>query len=163
VLKKAGVPKGSFYHYFPSKEDFGLAVIDSFAADYERKLHRILDDSSGEPLQRITNYLEEGILGLTEQRCKKGCLIGNLGQELADQNERFRERIEGIFAVWRNRFAACLKEAQDRNELSAEVNAVAMADFILSGWEGALLMAKVLKTPEPLRIFRETLFETILV
>ena len=101
ILRKAGVPKGSFYHYFRSKEDFGLAVIDQFANQYDLKLASFFDDSSFPPLDRIRNYFEHSLTHLTDNQFTKGCLIGNLGQELADQNERFRARLEGIFQSWK--------------------------------------------------------------
>jgi TetR/AcrR family transcriptional regulator, transcriptional repressor for nem operon len=94
VLKQARVPKGSFYHFFGSKEEFGLRVIDHFADHCDEKLRAFFDDEEVAPLNRIRNYLENGLLDVAENRFTKGCLIGNLGQELSGQNERFRVRIE---------------------------------------------------------------------
>lgn len=162
VLKQAGVPKGSFYHYFDNKEGFGLAVIDFFADCYDRKLDTFFNDEQVTPSNRIRNYLENGLACLTKNQFTKGCLIGNLGQELADQNERFRARLDEIFNAWKERFAACLREAQRAGELAPDVDPAVMAGFILSGWEGAILRAKVMKSPQPLRDFIDTLFATIL-
>jgi len=162
VLKQVGVPKGSFYHYFGSKEDFGLAVIERFAERYHQRLDTFLNDEEVTPLNRVRNYLESGLTRLEQNQCSKGCLIGNLGQELADQNERFRARLDAIFGDWKERFAACLREAQRGGELPQEVDAQALAGFILSGWEGAILRAKVMKSPQPLRDFIAILFSCVL-
>lgn len=162
VLKQAGVPKGSFYHYFGSKEEFGLAVINHFAVRYDQRLETFLNDEEVAPLNRIRNYLEHGLAKLTQNQCSRGCLIGNLGQELADQNERFRERLDEIFLSWRERFTSCLREAQTAGDLAKELDAETLAGFILSGWEGAILRAKVMKSPQPLRDFIETLYATTL-
>lgn len=162
VLKEAGVPKGSFYYYFRSKEDFGLAVIDHFAERYDRRLDTFLGDEEVTPLNRLRNLLEGGLARLEQNHCAKGCLIGNLGQELADQNERFRARLAEIFGAWKERYAACLREAQRAGELAAELDPGVVAGFILSGWEGAILRAKVMKSPQPLRDFIGTLFATVL-
>ena len=162
VLKRAGVPKGSFYHYFGSKEDFGLAVIDHFADHYDEKLIAFFDDDAARPLDRIRNYLENGLLDLAENQYTKGCLIGNLGQELADQNERFRARFDTIFSAWKERFAACLQEAQQTGELTPDTDPAVIAEFILSGWEGAILRAKVTRSSQPLRNFIDILFATVL-
>jgi len=88
VLKTAGVPKGSFYYYFASKEDFGLAIIDEFAIAYNEKIDSFLSDTKVSPLQRIRNYLQNGletisVETISEGQCKRGCLIGTLGQELS--------------------------------------------------------------------------------
>ena len=162
VLKEAGVPKGSFYYYFRSKEEFGLAVIDHFAERYDQRLDTFLDDEEVTPLNRIRNLLEGGLARLEQNQCAKGCLIGNLGQELADQNERFRARLEEVFNSWKERYAACLREAQGAGELSPELDPSVVAGFILSGWEGAVLRAKVMKSSKPLRDFIVTLFGTVL-
>jgi len=158
ILKGSGLPKGSFYHYFGTKEDFGLEVINSFAESYEEKLKSFLEDGSVSPLSRIRNYLEHGLSYLAKTDYAKGCLIGNLGQELAGRNERFRARLEEVFRSWQTLFAACLAEAKDRGELARDLDAEKMAGFILSGWEGAILRAKVMKSPGPVRDFIDALF-----
>jgi TetR/AcrR family transcriptional repressor of nem operon len=85
-----------------------------------------------------------------------------LGQELADQNERFRFRLEEIFQSWKERFATCLRNAQSSGELSQELDAGVIAGYILSGWEGSVLRAKVSKSPQPMRDFIDTIFFTVL-
>ena len=162
VLKEAGIPKGSFYHYFKSKEEFGLAVIDHFAERFEQRLDTFLNDDEVTALNRIRNFLESSLARVTQNHCSKGCLIGNLGQEMADLNERFRARLDEIFSMWRERFADCLRRAQSAGELSAEMDPAVLACFILSGWEGAILRSKVMKSPQPMRDFIEILFTAAL-
>lgn len=162
VLKQVRVPKGSFYHYFSSKEEFGLAVINRFAERYALRLDIFLNDVEVTPLNRIRNYLESGLTRFNQNHCTKGCLIGNLGQELADQNERFRSRLDEIFQSWNERFATCLREAQSSGELSHDLDAGVIAGFILSGWEGSVLRAKVKKSTQPMRDFIDTIFSTTL-
>ena len=162
VLKAAGVPKGSFYHHFGSKENFGIEVINLFAERYAQKLHSYFDDQRVEPLERIRNYLEQSIEHLTQENFSKGCLIGNLGQELADQNERFRDRLAEVFCDWLDIFADCLRQAQHDGTLNPRLDAQKLASFLLSGWEGAILRAKVMRSPEPLKQFVGILFTTVL-
>ncbi len=162
VLKEAGVPKGSFYHYFKSKEEFGLAVMDVFADYYSQRMTALLQDAALSPLTRIRTLLQGSLERFNRNQCSKGCLIGNLGQEMADQNERFRARLDEIFDDWRKLFAGCLAEAQTAKELDSRLDAEAVASFILSGWEGAILRAKVMKSPQPLQDFIEILFTVTL-
>lgn len=162
VLKKAGVPKGSFYHYFQSKEDFGMAIIDQFALTYQETLESFLLNPDVPPLQRIRNYMVDGQKWFIKNNHERGCLIGNLSQELADSHPRFRVRLEEVFASWREILAQCLREAQERGDLPKKPGYEVVAEFVLSGWEGSLLRAKVAKSHQPIEDFIEVLFATTL-
>ena len=96
VLKDAGVPKGSFYYYFKSKEDFGLSVVEASMAAYQIKLDGFLKDETLTPLARLRNYFESGIRTFEENGFRCGCLVGTLSQEMAGQNETFRVRLSEI-------------------------------------------------------------------
>ncbi|GBO84676.1 MULTISPECIES: TetR/AcrR family transcriptional regulator [Marinobacter] len=159
VLTAAGVPKGSFYHYFSSKNDFGLAVIDTFAEEYDAKLDRILNDTSRSCVDRLRAYFDTGFETMTSCEYTRGCLIGNLGQELAGQNEAFRQRLDSVFASWERRFEHCIRAAQQAGDISADIDAADAASFLLSGWEGAILRSKVLKSTEPMERFVRVFFK----
>src|ERR1700737_838949 len=92
VLESTGVPKGSFYHYFDSKEDFGLQVIEHFYQNYAEKLRHYLDDKKYNAVERLKNYCVEGMSIFETNQCKSGCLIGNLSQEMSDQSEALRAK-----------------------------------------------------------------------
>ena len=153
ILQAAGVPKGSFYNYFESKEDFALQVIDRFAACHDAVLDGHLLDRSRRPLDRLRGYFMAIIEHLdTDQGCR-GCLVGQLSQELAEQSESFRARLEGIFARWVDRFAECLTEARDAGEMELAPDGRPYAEFLLNSWQGALLRAKSARSTAPLRTF----------
>jgi len=162
VLQAAGVPKGSFYYYFKSKEDFGLQVLDRFAADIAARFASCLDNPNLRPLERLRCYFEEVCARLEAQECRNGCLVGNLSQEMADQSEAFRQRLEAIFKEWRERYAGCLKAAQEAGELSPDLDVHELAEFCLSSWQGAILRAKAARSIQPIRAFITTLFGTLL-
>lgn len=161
ILTTAGIPKGSFYYYFSSKEDFGLAIVDDFADEYRKRLKAALEDERYSPLTRLRNYFESKICEMSACGCTDGCLIGNLAQELSAQNEIFRDRLNRIFAEWERYFARCLQAAYKAGEISSD-RYIALAKFILSSWEGAILQAKVTKSVEPMETFVEILFPRIL-
>ncbi|RUR26686.1 TetR family transcriptional regulator [Vreelandella andesensis] len=162
VLKTCGVPKGSFYHYFSSKEDFGLAVIERFANQYDESLSTLLEDVSLPPLERLRRYFATGREHMLSCDHATGCLIGNLGQELSGQNDTFRDALNLVFQHWEKRFVDCLQYAQDLGDIDASIAPEALASFILSGWEGAILRAKTLKSVAPMEHFESILFAHVL-
>jgi TetR/AcrR family transcriptional regulator, transcriptional repressor for nem operon len=161
ILTTAGVPKGSFYYYFASKEDFGLAIIDDFAQKNDLKY--LLEDQQFSPLTRLRNFFDLKIAEMENCQCTDGCLIGNLAQELSAQNELFRDRLKRVFADWEKSFAQCLKEAYETGEIAGDKNFVDLARFMVSSWEGAVLQAKVTKSVLPMEIFVKILFQQILI
>ncbi|PSB12106.1 TetR family transcriptional regulator [Pleurocapsa sp. CCALA 161] len=162
ILSKAGVPKGSFYYYFASKEEFGLAIIDDFASKCQKQLESCLENEQFSPLTRLRNYFELKIIDLKSGDCIDGCLIGNLAQELSAQNELFRDRLQQIFTSWEQSFAQCLDAAQAKGELDIHDHSGLLAKFILSSWEGAILQAKVERSIVPVETFVLILFERLL-
>ena len=162
VLQRAAVPKGSFYYYFASKEDFGLAVVDNYAYLWEQKLTRLLRDPNVRPLQRVRNYIAEAARGLEDYEFRRGCLIGNMGQELGGLDGVFRERILGVLNSWTGFLAECLKQGQDAGEIRADLNVHHVANFFWFSWEGAILKAKLERSTQSLDEFREVTFKSIL-
>lgn len=162
VLSTAGVPKGSFYYYFSSKEDFGLAVIESFVEAYDAKLEAILGDTTSAPLERLRNYFRAGMADMASSECSKGCLIGNLGQELSAQSDVFRARLDQVFRGWERRLGECLAAARNAGEIAADQDVDELASFILAGWEGAILRAKMVKSTQPMQGFIDIFFGRVL-
>ncbi len=162
VLQSTGVPKGSFYYYFDSKEDFGLQIINHFDAMYAERLRLVLDDPTKTPVERLLNYCEEGMRAFAQNACRKGCLIGNLSQEMADQSEVFRHRLEEIMQSWRCKFAACIREGQAAGEIPQSLDADQTAEFFQAGWSGAVMRAKTMKSTEPQKIFIKMMFDHVL-
>ncbi len=162
ILQAAGVPKGSFYYYFESKEDFGLQVLDRFAQVYDAEIARHLSDPDLNPLERLRRYFEAAVGRLESRACRNGCLVGNLSQEMADQSEAFRARLEQIFEGWVDRYADCLEQAQRAGEIPAHLDPRELAEFWLNGWQGAVLRAKTGKNTAPLRTFLNMMFGYVL-
>jgi len=162
ILQAAKVPKGSFYYYFESKEDFGLKVLNRFAECHEAHLDQTLGDASVPPLERLRRCFESVLARLESDHCRKGCLVGNLSQEMADQNEVFRARLEEIFESWVDRYAECLSQARLAGEIDPDLDARELAEFWLNSWQGAVLRAKSMRSTAPLRTFLNVMFGPIL-
>ena len=162
VLIAAGVPKGSFYHHFKNKEDFGLQVVDRYAEEGYAEIDRVLGDKQQPPLLRLQR-LFEGFRADYERRfCRDGCLLGNLGQEMADINDTFRDRIQSHFDRWTARIALCLDEAVVSGDLGTDADTTMLAGTLLDAYEGALLRMKVVKSIAPLQAFLDVYFKKTL-
>jgi TetR/AcrR family transcriptional repressor of nem operon len=162
ILQVASVPKGSFYHYFQSKEDFGLQVIEGFARGCEAWMDQTLGDRSLSPLDRLRRYFEGMVERLANQECRNGCLVGRLSQEMADQSEAFRARLETIFSGWTARLADCLREARDAGQIAGDLDVDQVADVWMNGWQGAILRAKTARSAAPLTNFLDVMFNRVL-
>ncbi|SDG36132.1 transcriptional regulator, TetR family [Bradyrhizobium sp. Rc2d] len=155
ILDAAEVPKGSFYHYFDSKEAFGLALIDAYADYFARKLDRWFDDTERAPLDRLRDFIADARSGMARHRYRRGCLVGNLGQEMGVLPEPFRKRLAAVFRDWEARTSRCLRSAQEAGEMSSELDCEDLAQFFWIGWEGAVLRAKLERRPDALDVFAE--------
>lgn len=150
LLEETGIPKGSFYHHFASKEDFGLQVIDLYMREVHKGLDFCLTDERLQPLERVRRFFE-----LSEEKYRSegylGCLLGGLGQELSGVSEVFRRKVEECFAEIAKRIAGCLEEAVRRGDLAKGTNPAAMAHLLVNCWEGAALRTRLRRDPAPLR------------
>jgi TetR/AcrR family transcriptional regulator, transcriptional repressor for nem operon len=158
VLKRVGVPKGSFYHFFANKHEFGEAVIQNYVEYYARKMARIFDDETMTPLSRLHAFVEDAKRGMLKYGYRRGCLIGNLGQELASLDDTFREQLEAVLIAWERRVEGCLLQAIEAGELAAGSDAPALSRFFWIGWEGAVLRSKLTRNAEPLDQFAGMFF-----
>ena len=162
VLEVADVPKGSFYYYFDNKEDFALQALDQFAARHKVRREGFLHDETLPALSRLRTYFDWYISELESVEYSQGCPLGNLGQELSNQNETMRLHISEAMSVVVNDVAGCLLAAQQEGEIDPAVDVQELAAFIYNSWQGAMLRMKITKSAEPLKIFLNTLFNVIL-
>lgn len=149
VLAAAGVPKGSFYHSFRSKEDFALQVVERYMAEVHEGLDLALRDATCPPLMRVRRFFE-----MTRDKYETegylGCLLGGLGQELAGVSPAFQEKIEQCFSVIAGRTANCLEEARQQGDLPPDTDPAHMANLLVNCWEGAALRSRLRRDPAPL-------------
>jgi len=146
----AGVPKGSFYNHFKSKEELAVAVIDRYVEGAE---HSILADTAVPPVARLKRYFAALAETFTRSGYKRGCLLGNFSSELADHSARVRPRLEAAFDEWLRQLADVIREAQVAGEVDSKAKPEQLASFLLSAFEGALLRARAANDPAALHDF----------
>ncbi|MEH6633674.1 MAG: TetR/AcrR family transcriptional regulator [Halopseudomonas aestusnigri] len=155
VVKKADVPKGSFYTYFDSKEAFGQELIDSYAQYFLQKLDKCYGNAYRTPLERISDFMQEARVRMARYDFRRGCLVGNLGQEMAVLPGAYRQRLIDVFLEWQKRTEICLKAAQEAGEIDLEIDSAKKAEAFWIGWEGAILRAKLSRCAGPIDLYAE--------
>lgn len=150
VIKNIAVPKGSFYHCFKSKQEFGLAVLNAYGAFFAHKLDKLLLDTTIPPLERLAAFVLHAGQGMAKYQFRRGCLVGNLLQETPLLPDTFPQRLKAILEEWETRVARCLTEAQQHGVIPPHASPDTLARVFWSGWEGAVMRAKLFQSTEPL-------------
>ncbi|MFF4616111.1 TetR/AcrR family transcriptional regulator [Nonomuraea jabiensis] len=152
ICKAAGVPKGSFYYFYESKEALALAVIDEHWANQERSWKQVLS-GGGEPLQRLRRLFEVTVAAQSagQESCGtiSGCLFGNLTLEMSNQTEAIRGRLQEIFDAQVDLVETVVVEALAQGEITV-ADAREAARSVVAQLEGQVLFAKLYNDTERL-------------
>ena len=162
IAHAANVPLGSFTNHFPSKEAFGLEILERYFEQVREINARILQDPAKPVRERFEAYFDRAIAGLSCNEMRGGCLVGNFCAEVADQSEVLRQRLAKIFQDLRDSIQHTLEDGVARGELSPELDCKVAAGFIYSALQGAILIAKVVRSPVPLENCRAHVLRDIL-
>ena len=158
ILKSSGVPKGSFYHYFQNKADYGSQLIDAYNDYFIGRLNEAFSDEDLSPLNQFRAFTTGAIERMAHHGFRRGCLVGNLGQEMGALPKDYRAKLIDVLSQWETLTADCLQRAQASKEIPNSKDPKALASFFWIGWEGAVLRAKLERSPKPLTDFTETFF-----
>lgn len=162
ILKTANIPKGSFYHYFKSKEDFGIKVIQYYSKNSLDILETYLSDQKKTPKERIISFFTDMRNVYQQKSYNEGCLLGNCSLELSDLSDAFSQAIASEFALWQTKIENCVAEGQETKMIKNDESAEDMANYILTTWEGSLLRMKSAKSGESIDVFIHYLSKYIL-
>ncbi|HEV7977057.1 TetR/AcrR family transcriptional regulator [Amycolatopsis sp.] len=153
ICAAAGVPKGSFYYFFESKQALALTVIDEHWAEQQGQWTELLDNDRP-PLQRLRDLFEatETVQrdGQRDTGTVVGCLFGNLALELSNESEEIRVRLQEIFEAQIDMIERVVVEARKTGDAAVTVDAREAARSIVAQLEGRVLFAKLLNDPAQL-------------
>ena len=133
--------KSHFYHYFPSKEALGMAVIDRQFERFTERGLAILREPMIEAIDRLSLFIDTLVALQRDRDGGSGSPFGNLAGELADAHEGFRRRLDDVFDRWTEQLDALLREVGP--QLREGVDTVRLARFIIASLEGGMLMTRV--------------------
>lgn len=141
ITQAAGVPKGSFYNHFASKEAFAGAALDSYWAQAEAAF--ALLEGEGAADERVCAHFKAVDRSLSTDSYAAGCMLCNFAIEVGPLSEDLRKHVGLLLARWTARLAACLEEGQKEGSVSKTLPAETLARFIVGAWHGAVQRAKV--------------------
>ncbi|GJI89514.1 MULTISPECIES: TetR/AcrR family transcriptional regulator [Duganella] len=160
IARIAGVPKGSFYYYFDSKEALGAEVVELYGFSGTRRL--VLADPAIAPKDRLRRYFTDLNDMFSGKEFVHGCLLGNLSAELGDSSPLIRSRLAAVYEAWTGDIAAAIRAGQADGSIKSAFAADDLAIAILDAWEGAVLRARVAKDRRALDVFLAVGLETAL-
>jgi TetR/AcrR family transcriptional repressor of nem operon len=150
ITDKAGVPKGSFYNHFESKEAFAAHVLRNYGKWMGNAWNAALKNAPATPLAILRHVFAQFIAHHEQSGCQ-GCLVGNFAAEVAEASEPCRAELTTVLGDWRERVAGLIAQGQQAGEVRRDLDAHALADFFWDAWEGAVLRSKIVRTVQPLR------------
>jgi TetR/AcrR family transcriptional repressor of nem operon len=152
ILKEAGLPKGSFYYYFSSKEELLIEVIQHFVNETI-----VIFNSFPRTIKGLFEFFNAYFDRFESFGYTRGCPIGNFALELSDVNENARQ----CFISWTQFLEKEIKQLLIKEKFDVE-EAVRLSSFIVSAFEGVMLKAKIEKSKKSLEEFNYFIFKNLL-
>jgi len=156
ILSEAGVPKGSFYHYFGSKDAFGVALLDSYFDEYLDDLDQTLAQPGLKMAQRLMNYFRIWQETQSFYDCQGKCLAVKLGAEVADMSETMRATLNRGTAGIVSRLARAIETGVGEGSISIEGESQNAAQSLYQLWLGASIMVKIVRNLQPFEMAMKT-------
>lgn len=145
ITRAAGVPKGSFYNHFASKDALAIEALREYQ---QRSVWRTSNDAAAAPLTRLRTRFEAMRELLVERDFTRGCLIGNMASELADLNADVRAEVKRSLDFRSSTATQLLREAQAAGDLAAHHDPETLGPFLVNAWEGVVTRTKVCKSTQ---------------
>lgn len=159
ITAAAGVPKGSFYNYFDSKEAFAIELLEQYWLGIETRHFPLLRDTSQAPAARLARFFRALADDHGQHNFAQGCLVGNLSLELATESDDARRRLMQLFQRWEDALADCVAVL---SHIGTGERAHDVAGVLIEAWEGAVLRAKVQRNRDPYLRFERMVLPKLL-
>jgi TetR/AcrR family transcriptional regulator, transcriptional repressor for nem operon len=158
ITDAAGVPKGSFYNHFDSKQSLAVEVLHrySLATDIEDLV------KPGDPLDRLRAHFLKQVERTEQTGLAYGCLLGTFSAGATTAGAKVRAEAQDAFAAWTAAVAAVIAEAQTLGEVSSKQSPQDLATYLIDAFEGAVLRIKVTNDPDILPHFLDITFSVLL-
>lgn len=162
IVDEVGVPKGSFYNYFKSKEDFTVEIIQFYSDGLSTLWDDFFASGPSEPLGALRHSFEMIISHHEQSQVRSGCLIGNLAAEISEASEICREKMHHASITWKTRVSDYIRQGQAMGTIRNDISPEDLTDFIWNAREGALLNMKIANSTTPVKECIRLLFDHFL-
>jgi TetR/AcrR family transcriptional regulator, transcriptional repressor for nem operon len=159
IVAAAGIPKGSVYNHFDSKEDLAMEVVRRYVDSYP---WAVLLEATGSPMGRLRIFFEQGIERTVARGVEAGCLLGNFSTELVGHSDPISDLVAASLAQWGSSVTTVLAEAQEQGELDRGLDVDVLGPYVVDAFEGSVARAKVSGTRAPLDTFLDFTFTVLL-
>lgn len=161
ILASCGLPKGSFYNMFESKEDFCIETLSLYCNIMHTDMQEFLTDKKFNPIERLKNFYLHQIEQMFDGDAVRGCYLGNLSLEIGSANKKFKKEFTAHFDTNKNLLEKCLNEAEHKGLLNEIFLPFDAADMLQSSWYGAVLKTKATGKVAALNDFLINAFEPL--
>ncbi len=159
ITEAAGVPKGSFFNHFKSKEALALEIHQIYCDNFQIEM---LFDQSKRPLDRLRQHFIFLADGYEKWGFERGCLLGNLRAEMTHEYPHMRDALKGSYESWTRAVAGIIISAQQTGDVDPRHDAPELARYLINAWEGMAMQLKVLKTRDLVDEFLDVTFRVLL-
>jgi len=159
ITDAAGIPKGSFYNHFKSKEALAGQIVTEYGKGTTDR--SILTNPEIPALTRLKKHF--AALNEYFSQCNDGCLVGKFMAEVSDDTPQIRASLLGVLEVWNQQISSAIAEGQQQGSIRKDLKADDLAAFLIDAYEGAILRTRVEKSPKALKSFIKVVFASIVV
>jgi len=156
ILNACGIPKGSFYNFFKSKEDFASQALHLYGNSILQLIQKFSRNEDLAPLERLQQYFELLIRANEEEEMRYGCLVMSLSSELAGYNDHFAEQTQIIFGQWIQELAYCIELGQNDGSVRMDYLASDLAEFLYTAVFGSFARSKSIRNSQSLKLILHT-------
>ncbi|MEW7292404.1 TetR/AcrR family transcriptional regulator [Aquimarina sp. 2304DJ70-9] len=161
ILKEAGIPKGSFYNFFESKEDFARQVVEYYGCNNSNWIKTLFDESTETPINKLKSFYKLLVSYNEQDNYNGGCLVNSMSNEVGRNSDTLAAELDKQFKQWLVIIKDVVKEGQELEEITTKYSSMEIAEYLHSGFFGTFSRMKVTRSRTYMDVWIEMTFNFI--